>query len=65
MRGGLGAQVHNGMVFTADQQADWAAMSPKCGILLHAVNMFSARYTPDKRAVQDTSWQWVFQGSTA
>ena len=54
-------QVHNGIVWTVEQEAEKVVMSPKCGILLHLVNLFADRYTPDEKVVQDQAWQWVFQ----
>lgn len=52
--------MHNGIVWTVEQEAEKVVMSPKCGILLHLVNLFADRYRPEEM-VQDQAWQWVFQ----
>lgn len=55
--------MHNGIVWTVEQEAEKLTMSPKCGILLHLVNLFAYRYRPppDEKVVPDQAWQWVFQ----
>lgn len=57
-------QVHNGISFSVEQEKDKLAMNPKCAILLHMVNLFAHRYEPDHQMVQESTWQWVFRGSS-
>ena len=47
-------------MWTVDQETEKVVMSPKCGILLHLINLFADRYRPEEM-VQDQAWQWVFQ----
>ena len=63
-----GAQVHNGRVWNPDPNTWWIPQeensiffNPKCGFLLHLVNLFGPRIPLEgSNVTRDTAWQWVF-----